>query len=101
MIMPGHSAGDPLPLSQDWQPAKVKSFPQGIAGGFGSTPTLHRPWKCTTIEQDILAGYEAGFGAAQECTGEAKLLRVTVPAGGIFTHPFLDDLFHWHAGGFG
>src|ERR1700739_1281802 len=55
---------------------------------------LQRAWECAAVEQDVLAGDEAGLGAAQESAGQAAFLRLAEAAGGIEFGPFREHRFH-------
>src|SRR6202165_230749 len=61
-----------------------------VPDGFHS----ERAWEGAAIEQDVLSGDEPGLGAAKECAGEAKFLRVAEAPGGIELGAFRQNLFH-------
>src|SRR3978361_982186 len=62
---------------------------------------LHRAWIGAAIEQNVLTGYEAGLGAAQERAGETELFGIAEPAGRIFGGPLGENLLGGDAGGLG
>src|SRR5947207_14554013 len=55
---------------------------------------LHRAGEGAAVEQDVLAGDEAGLGTTQEGAGEAEFLRIADPAGGIFAGALIEDFLH-------
>src|ERR1700738_2623758 len=78
---------------KDWVPSDCPGPMSGspLRGDPLGLICLHRAGKRAAVQQDVLAGDEAGLGAAEECAGNAEFLGIAGPAGRVFAGPLLDD----------
>src|SRR5919197_1164204 len=70
-------------------------------GDSSSPPILERAGVGAAVEQEILAGDEAGLRTAQISAGVAELRRIALPAGRNGAQPLGERLFFAHAALFG